>query len=236
MKKTLVILAVALSASVSGQTWLGSATSTGNAYRGGNVGIGTITSPTAYLHIQSPSGYQFRLERSNSGHNNLLGIFITSGTGINAGSVFFQCDNPLGTSDMVFKPTPTVTGLLIRANGKVLIGDPATINTTTTTDYKLYVQTGILTEKVKVALSSSANWADFVFDKNYKLQPLTEVESYIKANKHLPGIPSADEVVASGLDLAEMDAKLLQKIEELWLHVIDLKKENELLKQQLKKD
>ncbi len=126
--------------------------------------------------------------------------------------------------------------MLIRANGKVLIGDPGTINTTTTTDYKLYVQTGILTEKVKVALSSSANWADFVFDKNYKLLSLPEVESYIKENKHLPGIPSADEVVANGLDLAAMDAKLLQKIEELWLHVIELKKENELLKEQLKKD
>lgn len=237
MKKlTLGIIALTVSASVYGQTWSGSTLATGNAYRSGNVGIGTVTSPLAYLHVQTPSGMQLKLERSNSGHNNTLSVFITSGSGINAGSVFFQCENPLGTSDMVFKPTPSLTAMLIRANGKVLIGDPGTVNTTTATDYKLYVQTGILTEKVKVALASSANWADFVFDKNYKLLSLPEVESYIKANNHLPGIPSADEVVASGLDLAAMDAKLLQKIEELWLHVIELKKENELMKEQLKKD
>ncbi|MES2134177.1 MAG: TMF family protein, partial [Bacteroidota bacterium] len=225
------IIALTVSASVYGQTWSGSTLATGNAYRSGSVGIGTVTSPTAYLHIQSPSGYQFKLERSNSGHNNALGIFITSGTGINAGSVFFQCDNPLGTSDMVFKPTPSVTGMLIRANGKVLIGDPGTINTTTTTDYKLYVQTGILTERVKVAISTTSNWSDFVFDKNYKLLSLPEVESYIKANKHLPGIPSAEEVVANGVDLAEMDARLLQKIEELTLHIISLEKEINNLKE-----
>ncbi len=104
MKKlTLGIIALTVSASVYGQTWSGSTLATGNAYRSGSVGIGTVTSPAAYLHIQTPSGYQFKLERSNSGHNNTLGIFITSGSGINAGSVFFQCDNPLGTSDMVFK-------------------------------------------------------------------------------------------------------------------------------------
>lgn len=236
MKKiVLSVLALTAFSSMHAQTWAGSLTSTGNAYRNGNVGIGTTTSPSAWMHIQSTSGYQFKLERANSSHNNTLGIFITNGNGLGAGSVFFQCTNPLGVSDMVFQPTPTVTGFVIRPNGKILMGDPATINTNTTNDYKLYVQTGILTEKVKVSLSSSANWADFVFDKNYKLQSLPQVESYIKEHKHLPGIPSADEVVASGLDLAEMDAKLLQKIEELWLHVIDLKKENELLKEQLKK-
>ncbi len=101
--------------------------------------------------------------------------------------------------------------------------------------YKLYVQTGILTEKIKVALSTDAvNWSDFVFADNYKLRPLNEVESFVKKNKHLPEIPSAKEVYANGLDLAQMDAKLLQKIEELTLYVIEQQKEIEQLKKKVK--
>jgi hypothetical protein len=82
------------------------------------------------------------------------------------------------------------------------------------------VETGILTEKIKVALKSSSNWSDYVFADNYSLSPLHEVEKYIRQHKHLPGIPSANELVQSGIDLGEMDAKLLQKIEELSLHMI----------------
>jgi hypothetical protein len=97
--------------------------------------------------------------------------------------------------------------------------------------YKLYVETGILTEKVKVAVKSTANWSDFVFAKDYKLKTLEEVDAFITLNKHLPGVPSAEEVVKSGIDVATMDAKLLEKIEEITLYMIDLKKESEALKQ-----
>ena len=76
-------------------------------------------------------------------------------------------------------------------------------------------------------------WADFVFDKNYKLRPLSEVELFIKKNGHLPEIPSAAQVEKEGVDLGAMDAKLLQKIEELTLYMIALKKENEQMKQEL---
>lgn len=96
--------------------------------------------------------------------------------------------------------------------------------------YKLYVQQGILTEKVKVAVANTANWSDFVFAKDYKLQSLSDVENYISNNQHLPGIPSAKEVVNDGVDVATMDAKLLQKIEELTLYVIQQQKEIDKLK------
>lgn len=99
--------------------------------------------------------------------------------------------------------------------------------------YHLYVKEGILTEKVKVALKSTDNWADFVFADNYQLKSINQVESFIKENKHLPDMPSAEEVVENGINVAEMDAKLLQQIEELWLHMIELKKENEELKKEL---
>jgi hypothetical protein len=98
-------------------------------------------------------------------------------------------------------------------------------NVTTPAGYKLYVEQGILTEKVKVAIKTSANWADYVFDKNYKMMPLAKVEKYIQQNKHLPGIPSAKEVVKDGIDLAQINAKLLAKVEELTLYMIDFNKQ-----------
>lgn len=103
------------------------------------------------------------------------------------------------------------------------------------TDYRLFVEKGILTEKVKCAVKNSASWADYVFNNDYRLMPLSEVDNFIKTNHHLPGIPSAEEVVKDGIDLAAMDAKLLEKIEELTLHLIQLKKENEELIKRLEK-
>lgn len=99
--------------------------------------------------------------------------------------------------------------------------------------YKLYVETGILTEKVKVAVKTTADWMDKVFEPNYQLLSLDSVQSYTKENKHLPGMPSADDVVANGIDVAQMDALLLQQIEELWLQLMILKKENEELRNEI---
>lgn len=96
----------------------------------------------------------------------------------------------------------------------------------------LMVQGSILASKVKVAALGSANWnwADYVFEKGYQLKSLPQVEAYIKANKHLEGIPTSEEIAKSGLDIAPVTAKLLEKIEEMTLYMIDLKKENEAMK------
>jgi hypothetical protein len=120
-------------------------------------------------------------------------------------------------------------------NGSVVIGDASTFTATTPfpTTYNLYVANGILTEKVKVAVKTTTDWSDFVFEKNYKLTPLKELEVFINKNKHLPGIPSAQDVVDNGINVAEMDAKLLMKIEELTLYMIEMKKENEILKKDI---
>ena len=116
----------------------------------------------------------------------------------------------------------------LTVNGNMLVGDPASVTLPGT--YKLYVQTGILTERLKVAVNGSGSWADYVFEPTYKLQSLYNVENYILANKHLPNIPSADEMVENGLDVATMDALLLSKIEELTLYIIQLQKEVDQLK------
>ena len=110
----------------------------------------------------------------------------------------------------------------ISYDGKVVIGSTNNIPN----GYKLYVTEGVLAEKVKVALESTSAWADFVFEEDYKLTSLNEIEKFVISNKHLPNVPSAEEVVLTGIDVAEMDAILLRQIEELWLHLIDIKKEN----------
>lgn len=97
-------------------------------------------------------------------------------------------------------------------------------------DYRLFVKDGILTEKVKVALRSSADWADFVFEDDYELMPIDELEAFIAQEKHLPGVPSAEEMVDSGLDVAKTDAMLMQKIEELNLYIISLQNQIDELK------
>ena len=100
--------------------------------------------------------------------------------------------------------------------------------------YKMAVSGGIITEKVKVATNGTAFWADFVFAKNYRLRSLESVESFIKINKHLPEIPSTAEVTKNGIDLAETQALLLQKIEELTLYVIEQNKKIERLNKEVK--
>lgn len=113
----------------------------------------------------------------------------------------------------------------------VVFGDDGTVKigavtTPNPAGYRLYVDQGILTEKVKVAVAGSANWADYVFHNDYQLMPLTEVEQFVKLNKHLPNIPSAADMVKEGNDLGKTDAKLLEKIEELTLYVIELSKKS----------
>jgi hypothetical protein len=76
--------------------------------------------------------------------------------------------------------------------------------------------------RVRVALSGT--WSDFVFHKNYRLTPLQELENFIQQRGHLPGIPTAAEVKAEGMELADMNARLLQKIEELTLYILQQEK------------
>ena len=87
----------------------------------------------------------------------------------------------------------------------------------------------VKTKSLKVTLDG---WSDFVFDDGYRLPTLAELEQYVKAHRHLPDIPSAAEVEQEGVDLGQMNALLLQKVEELTLYVIDLQKQIDELKNQ----
>ncbi|MCK5765107.1 MAG: hypothetical protein KAH26_03945 [Bacteroidales bacterium] len=92
------------------------------------------------------------------------------------------------------------------------------IGTSDTYGYKLAVNGAIITEEVTVKVSE--DWPDYVFNKDYALLPLQQLESYIESNRHLPGIPSAEDIRDEGLRLGEMERLLLKKIEELTLYII----------------
>jgi hypothetical protein len=100
--------------------------------------------------------------------------------------------------------------------------------------YKMAVGGGIITEKIRVATNGSPFWADYVFEPNFKLRTLSEVAQYIKLNKHLPDIPSTAEVTKNGIDLAETQALLLQKVEELTLYVIEQDKQIQKLEKKVR--
>lgn len=109
--------------------------------------------------------------------------------------------------------------MLIDLNGNVGIG---TVNP----NYKLDVLGTIRSREVKVDM----NGADFVFEQDYKLMPLNELEKYLQKEKHLPEIATAKEMETNGTDLGALNSKLLQKVEELTLYVIQLNKEIKELK------
>lgn len=128
----------------------------------------------------------------------------------------------------------------IRTTGKLFVGNVNDTTINSLSGYSLAVNGGALFTEATVKLFS--NWPDFVFKKDYFLKSLEEVELHIKEKGHLPNIPSAKEISINGINVAEMDAKLLEKIEELTLYSIEqnkqikkLQEENSELKKQSEK-
>lgn len=191
---------------------------------GVNVGIGTSV-PSARLHLTSgvanTSG--LRLENlTNASPASVLNQtkFLTVDA---SGNVILGSSNNSARLAAENSAWSASGDNLQNTNaGGVIIGSGIS---QTPAGYKLYVAEGLLTEKVKVAVKSTSDWSDKVFDADYSLKTLPEVESYINTNKHLPGIPSAQQMVEQGNDLHRTDAKLLEKIEELTLYLIEQRKE-----------
>ena len=114
-----------------------------------------------------------------------------------------------------------------------MVYDVATANVgigTTKPTHKLSVNGTIRAKEIIV--DNNADWPDFVFDKDHQLMPLSAVEQHIAAEKHLPGIPSAQEVEQNGVSLGDMQAKQLQKIEELTLYMLEMDKKVTALQQE----
>jgi len=175
--------------------------------RNKNIGIGTPT-PKEKLTLMG-SGASFGLYDTNpaSKANNRIARYPNS----------LVVQNDFGGT--------WKDNIVFADNGNVGIG-------TNNPNTKLSVNGDIKAKEVNVTLEG---WADFVFKPNYNLRPLSEVEQFIKTNNHLPEIPSEAEVKENGIGLGEMNAKLLQKVEELTLYLIELKKENDSLKERMNK-
>lgn len=144
-------------------------------------------------------------------------------TGGNSNMTIYN-KNQQSILDFFDNDSNSYTLTLPQENSFVGIGTNNFIDGTDT--YRLSVNGNIRAHRVKVYTS----WADYVFYNNYNLKSLEEVEDFIKANGHLENIPSAKEVEENGIELGEMNKKLLEKIEELTLYVIQLNKEIKELK------
>lgn len=129
------------------------------------------------------------------------------------------------TQDLRLQTSGTTRMLISNSTGNVGIG-------TMEPDKELTVNGTIHAKEILLDLNGPL--ADYVFDSKYKLMPISEVEQFVNTNKHLPSIPSASEVKTNGLNMGEMQNKLLQKIEELTLYVIEQQKEINQLKALLK--
>lgn len=116
-------------------------------------------------------------------------------------------------------------------NGAMLIGGNSDF---IATGYSLSIHGKMICEEAKVQLYAA--WPDYVFDNEYKLMPLKELEASIRQNKHLPNIPSAADINAQkGIELGDMNRRMMEKIEELTLYIIELDKKNSALTDKLEK-
>jgi len=143
--------------------------------------------------------------------------------GTSQGSIAWQLMR-INTNSVVFWNQSVGQFFYLNPNGTVGIG-------TSEAQYPLAVKGTIAAQEMLV--TSTSSWPDYVFGREYRLAPLSEVAEYVGANGHLPGIPSADEVKEKGVSLGDMQAKLLAKIEELTLHMIAAEKENRELRERI---
>lgn len=175
----------------------------------GYLGIGTTT-PYTRLHVSddvNPAAITLGVNSNSGGYTTL----ITYLSAVSNGFAGLQAVKSSGTSwgDII----------LNKEGGNVGIG-------TTCPQAKLSVNGDIFTKKVRV---TPTGWCDYVFQSDFRLRPLTEVEQYIQQYHHLPEVPSAAEVKKEGIDLGDNQATLLKKIEELTLYVIEQNKKIEEL-------
>ncbi|WP_281233408.1 hypothetical protein [Flavobacterium gelatinilyticum] len=219
-------------------------TFTGNQIISGNVGIGT-TNPRSVLDVAKTTGNGIlstvfaRLAEGDSvGDGTFLGVRSYNTSVVNGKSFsiehsfynltnssinFFRGGGTLG-GGISFNTNNNKEQMIINSNGYVGIG-------ITNPKNHLDVNGTIHSKEVKVDMTG---WSDFVFKKEYNLPTLAEVENHIKEKGHLKNIPTEEEVLKNGINLGEMNAKLLQKIEELTLYSIQQSKEIEILKEENK--
>jgi hypothetical protein len=185
---------------------------------GSNVGIGT-GSPAAKLHITGGTDLSLT-----------SGGYLINGSTSAANMVMdeneIQARNNSGTATLYLNYGGGNVNMCY-SGGNVRIG----ASDAAADGYLLAVDGKVICEELKVQLSDS--WPDYVFDNDYTLLSIDELEQSIKTHGHLPGLPSASEVEADGYEIGAMQSNIVEKVEELSLYIIQLKKENDLLKERI---
>lgn len=182
----------------------------------GNVGIGT-TNPLQKLNVIGSVGW---------GNTNAF-------LGIDQGASIELRGNGTPYIDFSNNPNSDYNARLILNKNNVLeIDGNVGIGTYTTNGYKLAVAGNVVAEEIVVKLKE--NWPDYVFNNNYKKPKINELEKYIHKNQHLPNIPSAEEINNQGINVGEIQTKLLEKVEELTLYIIEQNKKIEKLESEYK--
>ncbi|MCB0705331.1 MAG: hypothetical protein KDC34_08480 [Saprospiraceae bacterium] len=181
----------------------------------GLVGIGT-EAPDQLLTLSAPDNPVLRLDRSTGGEFDMELSLQTDG------DLYFRGgldDTGANLNDL----------MLLTNTGKLAIGTlntPTSLGASDLTNYTIFAAGGILTEEIRVR----TGWADYVFDPGYQRLNLENVESYIEENGKLPNMPSSAEVEANGLELGDITVKQQEKIEELFLYMIEMDKELDALR------
>jgi len=188
----------------------------------GRVGIGT-TSPATILNVVggtdvtgTTGGY---IQLGESGENNL---------GIDNNEI--QCRNNGTPQNMFIQASGGDLLLCNSANGSVGIGITNAANIPN--GYLLAVDGNVIAEEIRVELSADW-WPDYVFENDYDLRTIEDLEKSIQENGHLPGIPSAKSLEEEGLNLGDMQKRMMEKIEELSLYIIQQNKEIKTLQEQV---
>jgi len=202
----------------SSNIFMGSYAGNGNTTGAGNTYIGNSAGTRNNGNSNIAIGYKAGLIPSGTTSSGSYNVFIgaNAGNGIEgANKLHIQSSN-----------NPDITTPLIY--GDFLSGKVGIDTSYVPSDYTLAVNGKTMTEEVQVMLSEQ--WPDYVFAEDYNLMSLTDLEAEIETLGHLPGVPSATEVEENGHALGQMDAILLEKVEELTLHLIDMNKEMEKLR------
>ena len=188
----------------------------GKGYFSGNLGLG-VTSAATRLQIDGGTD-------AGLGSGGFITNGLTTSTNLVLDNNEIMARNN-GAASTLYLNNDGGNISMCYSSGSVMIGAsvPAT-------GYLFSVDGKIMCEELKVQMSES--WPDYVFADEYKLPSLYELEKQIKLNKHLPGIPSAKEVEANGFEVGEMQANMMEKIEELTLYIIELQKQIDQLKDQ----
>lgn len=192
----------------------------------GNVGIGTgASAPATRLHVSSTASETIRMQ----GANPYLSIYDNT-DGYQGYLWYNGADMVLGSNAAPVRFASVGYRMTINTDGRIYMGT----GNAPATGYLLSVNGKVICTEAKVQLSAS--WPDYVFAKDYHLMPLEELEKTIRQNQHLPNIPSSKEVTAAnGIELGDMNRRLLEKVEELTLYIIELKNENKTMSERISK-